>query len=83
MESLRFHHIGYAVKDIQQTAEFYLKQGWTITREIVDPIQNTNIAFLQRDNFPLIELVSPVDETSPVYKNISRGGYNPIIYAIV
>lgn len=74
LPSFRFHHIGYAVNDIAITAEYYLRCGWVITEEQIDPIQNTKIAFLSKVGFPLIELVAAVDEQSPVVKTLEKSG---------
>ena len=74
---MQFHHIGYAVKEISATAKFYVKNGWTLTEEMVDTIQNTHIAFLKREGFPLIELVSPVDNNSPVVNLLDKSGVTP------
>lgn len=84
MLDLKFHHIGYAVKNIDQTSAFYLKQGWKITQQVIDPIQNTKIAFLSKEDFPLIELVAPIDEQSPVVKTLGKVGVCPyhICYSV-
>lgn len=74
LEDCRFHHIGYAVKDILLTAEYYLKVGWNISNIQEDTIQNTKIAFLSRDGFPLIELVAPIDDKSPIVKTLEKVG---------
>lgn len=39
-----------------------------------DTIQNTYIAFLTREGFPLIELVAPIDETSPICNTLKKVG---------
>jgi len=70
----RFHHIGYAVKEIAVTAEYYIKAGWRLSEQQIDLIQNTKIAFLSKEGFPLIEFVAPVDDTSPVVKILEKRG---------
>ena len=77
LENCRFHHIGYAVKDIMSTAEFYISLGWELTDIYNDLIQNTRIAFLKREQFPLIELVAPIDEKSPVVNTLVKSGVSP------
>lgn len=79
-----FHHIGYAVKDIASTAAFYTKVGWTMSEIYTDTIQNTYIAFLNRDGFPLIELVAPIDETSPICNTLKKVGNSTyhVCYAV-
>lgn len=74
LSNLSFHHIGYAVKDIDATAQFYLKMGWEKSDTVLDPVQNTYIAFLFRSGFPTIELVAPVDEQSPICNTLKKSG---------
>lgn len=74
LSNLSFHHIGYAVKDIDATAQFYLKTGWEKSDTVLDPTQNTYIAFLSREGFPTIELVAPVDEQSPICNTLKKNG---------
>lgn len=74
LKDCTFHHIGYAVNKIDDTAQFYLNAGWNKTETILDPIQKTNIAFLQKDGFPTIELVAPVDDKSPICNILKKNG---------
>lgn len=69
-----FHHIGYAVKNIDKTAKYYIATGWKMGEIYTDTIQNTYIAFLTRDGFPMIELVAPIDETSPICNTLKKVG---------
>jgi methylmalonyl-CoA/ethylmalonyl-CoA epimerase len=77
LRSLQFHHIGYAVRDISATAEYYIGAGWVMSEIYCDKIQNTKIAFLSKNAFPLIELVAPIDESSPVVKTLDKMGVTP------
>lgn len=72
-----FHHIGYAVQDINTTGEYYINAGWTMSEIQIDSIQNTKIAFLRKEGFPLIELVAPVDEKSPIVNTLNKMGVTP------
>ena len=74
LSNCKFHHIGYAVRDIAKTAAFYLKAGWMSSEIYTDKIQNTCIVFLSREGFPLIELVAPIDETSPICNTLKKVG---------
>ncbi|MDD3944498.1 MAG: VOC family protein [Bacteroidales bacterium] len=74
IENCRFHHIGYAVHNIMETAEFYIQGGYKLTEIYHDSIQNTRVAFVKRDKFPLIELVEPIDEKSPVVNTLNKSG---------
>lgn len=74
LKDCTFHHIGYAVKDIEKTAKYYISSGWQLGNIYADTIQNTYIAFLYREGFPLIELVAPIDETSPICSILKKVG---------
>lgn len=82
---LSIDHIGYAVRDIMTTAQHYLDAGWTMSEIYEEKVQNTKIAFLYKDGFTTIELVSPLNESpSPVDKFLAQGGVQPyhICYAV-
>jgi len=64
-----FHHVGIATESIERTSVFFIEAGYKMTHVIFDPKQNVNISFLEKKGSPLLELVEPVDEKSPV-KNI-------------
>ena len=63
--------------DINKTAEFYVRGGWKLSELQKEITQNALIAFLSKEGFPLIELVSPIDENSPVVKTIEKSGNTP------
>jgi methylmalonyl-CoA/ethylmalonyl-CoA epimerase len=72
-----FHHLGIATKDIEKTKQDYLNIGYRESLSVFDPIQNVKLLFLVKDNSPLIELVSPIDEDSPVNQIIKKNGTTP------
>ena len=71
---MEFHHVGLAVHSIEETAKWYVGIGYYLTETIEDPIQNVRIAFLKRSDSPLLELVQPVDKTSPVCNILKKVG---------
>lgn len=77
LDSFKFHHIGMAVKDIDATAVIYEQGGYKRSASIFDPIQNVNICWLTKDGMPIVELLAPVDETSPVNKTLEKNGVTP------
>ena len=77
LDSFIFHHIGVAVKDIDATAPIYEQSGYKRSASIFDPIQNVNICWLTKDGMPTVELLAPVDETSPVNKTLEKNGVTP------
>jgi methylmalonyl-CoA/ethylmalonyl-CoA epimerase len=73
-----FHHIGVATNNITLTAKQYSIFGYEIFSEIIfDPIQNVYIAFLEKEGFPRVELVAPVNENSPILNTINKNGTIP------
>lgn len=77
LADFKFHHIGVAVKDIEATAAIYENGGYKASATIYDPIQNVNICWLTKDDSPIIELLAPVDEASPVNKILEKNGVSP------
>jgi methylmalonyl-CoA/ethylmalonyl-CoA epimerase len=77
LDSFKFHHIGVAVKDIDVTAPIYEQGGYKRSASIFDPIQNVNICWLIKEGMPTVELLAPVDETSPVNKTLEKNGVTP------
>lgn len=74
---MKFHHIGMAVKSIDATAAMYEDGGYRMSDIIFDPIQNVDICWLTKEGAPIIELLAPVDETSPVNKTLEKVGVSP------
>lgn len=74
---LKFHHIGIAVKDIDATAAVYEDGGYRMSDIIFDPIQNVDICWLIKEGEPIVELLAPVDENSPVNKTLEKNGVTP------
>ena len=70
-------HIGYAVRDIQETAAPYVAAGWTLSEIYNEEVQHTKIAFLTKPGMATIELVSPLDGPSPVDEFLEHGGVQP------
>lgn len=77
MDEFEFHHFGIACRDIDSTAEVYAAIGYKKGDIIYDPLQNINICFLTHANMPLVELLAPVDENSPVVQILEKNGVTP------
>ncbi|MBQ6068564.1 MAG: VOC family protein [Bacteroidales bacterium] len=67
-------HIGYAVRDIASTAAYYTAAGWQLSEVFEERVQNTRIAFLRKEGFTTIELVSPLEGKSPVDNILKQVG---------
>ena len=72
-----FNHIGVACYDIEKTASIYVEAGYSRTEEIIDPLQNVKVCVLKKDLMPTVELLSPVDEKSPICKTLQKTGVSP------
>ncbi len=77
LQSMNFHHIGIATDNIDKTAAYYIEVGYKMSEIIFDPIQKVNIAFLSKKSMPLLELLEPASENSPVSKILVKSGVNP------
>ena len=62
-ENCKFHHIGLSVKSIVA-----LFPG---TKSVIDPIQKVKVAFINLQGTTL-ELLEPLNETSPIYNNLKN-----------
>jgi len=74
----RLHHVGYVVRNIEAEVEGFAKSilaSWD-TRIYHDPLQKVRVTFLRTLNQtdPLIELVEPATEDSPVQQFLRKGG---------
>jgi methylmalonyl-CoA/ethylmalonyl-CoA epimerase len=74
---MKFHHIGIATQNIEATSEAYQLLGYLPTLRIKDPIQKVDLLFLEKDNAPVLELVAPTEETSPVNNILKKSGTTP------
>jgi methylmalonyl-CoA/ethylmalonyl-CoA epimerase len=77
MERFTFHHVGIAVRDLQQAIPVYKNLfGYNLTSgPFDDPIQNVSVCFLSRgEGDPAIELVAPLGPNSPVDRILKKGG---------
>ena len=74
---MNFHHIGVATDSIEKTAEYYLEVGYKMSDIIFDPIQKVNITFLSKKSMPMIELLEPASDDSPVSNILMKSGVSP------
>lgn len=77
LESFVFHHIGVAVKSIEETSAMYVAGGYSRSGVTFDPVQSVNICWLNRTGMPLVELLEPVDASSPVNLTLEKNGVAP------
>ncbi|MBR3449821.1 MAG: VOC family protein [Bacteroidales bacterium] len=77
LKSFRFHHIGIAVKDLDATASVYEQGGYRRSVSVYDPVQNVNICWLTKGDSPIVELLAPINELSPINKTLEKVGVSP------
>jgi methylmalonyl-CoA/ethylmalonyl-CoA epimerase len=75
---MRFHHIGIAVKKINESIKAYEALGYSKSSDIIfDPIQKVQLCFLGKDESPTLELVAPISTDSPVTNILAKNGPTP------
>jgi len=77
LKEFKFHHIGVAVKDIEQTSSVYENGGYRKSEVFIDPIQDVKICWLTKEGMPTVELLAPVDEQSPICRILDKNGVTP------
>jgi methylmalonyl-CoA/ethylmalonyl-CoA epimerase len=75
---MKLHHIGKVVKDIGK-AQIYYENIFGLkarSKPVIDPIQCVEVVFIETGHGQdlTIELIRPLDETSPVHKFLEKGG---------
>jgi methylmalonyl-CoA/ethylmalonyl-CoA epimerase len=77
-EDLKLHHVGFVVRSIEDCGlSFAQALGATWDGKITfDPIQKVQVTFFEgrSSTDPLIELVEPAADDSPVIRFLERGG---------
>lgn len=65
---MKCHHVGIATAHLDKTVGVYQQLGYAFEPPEVftDPIQRVRIAFVAAKGSPLIEIVTPLNETSPI-----------------
>lgn len=76
-EALKFHHIGMAVRDLDATATLYEEGGYRRSAVVEDPVQHVRICWLSKEGAPLVELLAPLDDESPVLNILDKVGVSP------
>ena len=69
ISGLNFHHIGYVVPNIEKSLNLFtpfVKSASVINKKFIDYEQKVTVVFLRINSGPLIELVEPKGDGSPV-----------------
>jgi methylmalonyl-CoA epimerase len=75
---MKLHHIGKVVKDMGEAQKYYEDTFGLKARSkpVIDPNQRVEVVFIETGHGQdlTIELIRPLDETSPVHKFLEKGG---------
>jgi methylmalonyl-CoA/ethylmalonyl-CoA epimerase len=82
---MRFHHIGYAVKDIRSYLDDFLIPMFSpvsVSDPVSDPVQQVTVCFAEMQGGTTIELIEPLGNNSALNSFIgtSRGGLYHLCY---
>lgn len=83
---LRFHHVGYVTPDIisaRKTFGVFVNNIGISSGTFMDVEQKVNVSFFQLLGGPLIELIEPISDNSPVHRFLSinpSGGFHHIAF---
>ncbi len=69
---LRFHHIGVASADLDAAGRTYIALGYQVGDIIEDTVQGVRLRFAQHADNPMVELVGPLGEDSPVSSILNK-----------
>jgi methylmalonyl-CoA/ethylmalonyl-CoA epimerase len=72
-----FHHIGIATKSIDKCVDIYHNFGYNVSETKAEPSQNVNICFLSRSGSPLLEIIEPLNNESPISRIVQNSGTTP------
>lgn len=84
---MRFHHVGYAVRDIRSYLDDFMTPLFhplRVSEPVADPIQQVRVCFVEMPGGTVIELVEPLADTSPVMELVGsqRGGLYHLCYEV-
>jgi methylmalonyl-CoA/ethylmalonyl-CoA epimerase len=77
LDSLKFHHIGFATSNLVETKSIFVKMGYVPGEDVVVPGQKVKVCFMSKAGHPLIELITPLSDDSPVTQILKRSGPGP------
>ena len=74
---MKIHHIGYAVKDLENSIKEFGKLGYNrIEKTITDKKRKVLIQFMKNAEY-LIELIAPLNKESPITNILKTQGNSP------
>lgn len=84
IQNCTFHHLGVAVFSIEKAVQSYMDGGYEVGDVIIEPVQKVKVAYATKPGSPTIELLEPLDETSPICSILKQRGAGPyhVCYAV-
>ncbi len=84
---MRFHHIGYAVKEIRSYLDDFIIPMFSpmsVSDPVSDPVQQVTVCFVQMQGGTVIELVEPMGKDGFIHSFIgsTRGGLYHLCYEV-
>ena len=74
---MRIHHIGYAVKNIDEAFKFFKILGFEkVNEKVVDEERKVKILFVKNNEY-LVELIEPYGNNSPIENILKNSGSSP------
>ncbi len=77
-DHIKFHHYGLVLNTFEDAIRFHENLGYSCGKEIFDELQNVMLLLFTSSIFPTVELVKPVDGTSPINNYLKKN--NEMIY---
>ena len=77
---LKFHHLGLATRDAEDTQRMLSVLGYRLDKPVFDPLQNVNLIWCDHDSMPAIEVVYPTDTPGPLDPYLAD--YSELVYHI-
>jgi catechol 2,3-dioxygenase-like lactoylglutathione lyase family enzyme len=69
---LRFHHLGLAVRQVEEAVRFLRGLGYSIGESVFDAEQNVNLIMCAHDGMPAVEIIYPGSRPGPVDNLVNR-----------
>lgn len=73
---MRIHHVGVAVRSIDEVLDDYVALGYSVGTRALDEARRVDIAFVRNGDY-VIELVAPAAPESPVDGLLTKLGPSP------
>ena len=69
---LHFHHLGLAVRHVEEAVRFLRGLGYSIGELVFDAEQNVNVIMCAHDSMPAVEVIYPGSRPGPVDNLVNR-----------